>query len=250
MEIRCTQCGAAVEVAPDVRLLACPYCETALVVDGSQVLFREAMRPTVDSAEAPAHLRRFLAGTKTVAGLDREARIGQPEMVWFPFWAFTVAGGSGEQVELMPAAPSSLQGLQGLALPAGATRKMTPELERFGRIVEPEIPVETARTWLGERHGGEVPVRRTVLYHLPLHLFTYSWKGAEYRAAVDAVTGRVFPANYPAKDETPYRLVLALALMVFGLEGLVVGSVLAKLVLYAISVPPILGVAWLVSRKV
>ncbi len=250
MEIRCTQCGAAVEVAPDVRLLACPHCDTALVVDGSQVLFREAMRPTVDPAEAPAHLRRFLAGTRTVAGLDREARIGEPEMVWFPFWAFTVAGEGGEQVELMPAAPSSLQGLQGLELPAGSTQKMTPELERFGRIVEPEVPVETARTWLEERHGGEAPVRRTVLYHLPLYQLTYTWRGRDYRAAVDAVTGRVFPAEYPAKAEAPYMLVLVLALVVFGLEGLVVSNLLLKLALYLLSVPPILGVAWLVSRKV
>ncbi len=250
MEIRCTQCGAAVEVAPDVRLLACPYCETALVVDGSRVLFREALRPTVSAAEAPAHLRRFLAGTRTVAGLDREAQIGDPEMVWFPFWAFTVAGGGGEQVELMPAAPSSLQGLQGLELPAGSTQKMTPELERLGKIVEPEIPVETARTWLAERHGGEAPVRRTVLYHLPLYRMTYAWRGRDYRAAVDAVTGRVFPAEYPAKAEAPYRLVLVLALLVFGLEGLVVRDLLVKLALYLVSVPPILGVAWLVSRKV
>ena len=110
--------------------------------------------------------------------------------------------------------------------------------------------METARGWLSDRHGGEAPVRRTVLYHLPLYLLTYSWRGRDWRAAVDGVTGRVFPAEYPAKAEAPYMAVMVLALVVFGLEGLVVGNLLLKAALYLASVPPILGVAWLVSRKV
>jgi hypothetical protein len=47
VEIRCTQCGASLSVAADVRLLQCQFCGTALVVAGEGTLFHEVMLPTV-----------------------------------------------------------------------------------------------------------------------------------------------------------------------------------------------------------
>ncbi len=112
------------------------------------------------------------------------------------------------------------------------------------------MPVDTAREWLAGKLGDDVAVRRSVLYHLPLYLISYSWKGSTYRAAVDGVSGKVLPADFPAKAEAPYRLVVALALMVFGIEGLVISNVAFKLAAYAVSAIPIIAVAWLVSKKV
>ena len=40
MQVSCTQCGAAVTVQGTDRLLVCPFCDTALVVDGSATLFQ------------------------------------------------------------------------------------------------------------------------------------------------------------------------------------------------------------------
>jgi len=250
VEVRCTQCGASLDVSADQRLLVCPFCSTALVVEGEGVLFRQAMRPTVGEAEVQAHLKRFLAGDATVAGLDRKARIARPELVFFPFWAFTVVVAGEERVELMPAAPSSLQGLQGLTLPAGTSLDAQSLAAQNAPVLEPEIPVETARGWLEERRGEGAAIRRTVLYHLPLYRISYEWKGRSYRAAVDGVTGRVYPADFPSKAEAPYLAVAVVALVVFGLEGLIFSNLLLKLGLYLVSVPPVLGLAWLVTRKV
>ena len=140
MSIACTQCGASIEPRAGERLLQCPYCSTALVVDGSATLYHEVMVPTVAVDQVSAHLRRFLGGTSTVADLDRKAKLGEPQLEYFPFWAFTVAGKKGERVVLQPAAPSSLQGLQGLELPAGSTRPMTPEITGEAPVIEPEVP--------------------------------------------------------------------------------------------------------------
>jgi hypothetical protein len=189
-------------------------------------------------------LRRFLGGTSTVADLDRKAHLGDPRLEYFPFWAFTVAGKGGEKVVLQPAAPSSLQGLQGIELPAGDTRPMQPEITGEAPIVEPEVPVETAREWLTARFG-EVSIRQTVLYHLPMFRTPYSWQGRTYQAAVDGVSGKVFPADFPAKAEAPFVGVAALAIIVFGIEGLIIQNLV-----FFISAMPILGIAWLTSRKV
>lgn len=250
MTVSCTQCGASLEPRADERLVECPFCSTSLVVDGSATLFHEMMLPTVDAAGAAAHLRRFLGGRDTVAGLDREARVEAPRLEYFPFWAFTVATGGAERVILEPAAPSSLQGLQGLELPSGTTRPMTPGAAGEAPVIDPEVPAETARGWLESRFGESAAVRRTVLYHLPVFRTPYSWRGRSYQAAVDAVSGKVFPADYPSKAEAPYVGVAVLALVVFGVEGLVISNLALKAVVYLVSAVPILGVAWLISRKV
>jgi DNA-directed RNA polymerase subunit RPC12/RpoP len=250
VQVGCTQCGAQITVQATDRLVACPFCSTALVVDGSATQFHEVMVATITSAESAAHLRRFLGGRDTVANLDRDAVLGEPGLEYFPFWAFTIAGPEGDRVVLQPAAPSSLQGLQGIGLPAGTTRPMSRELTGDASVIEPEVPVETARDWLATRFGSDVVVRRTVLYHLPLYRTPYTWKGTTYRAAVDGVSGKVFPADFPAKAEAPYVLVAGLALIVFGIEGILIGDLALKLAAYLVSAVPIVGIAWLTMKKV
>lgn len=250
MSVSCTQCGATIEPRADERLLECPFCSTALVVDGSATLFHEMMLPTIDAEEVPSHLRRFLGGRATVADLDRKARLEAPILEYFPFWAFTISSEGREKVVLQPAAPSSLQGLQGIEVPAGSTRPMSADRAAGATVVEPEVPAETAREWLRSRHGDNVQVMRTVLYHLPLFKTPYSYQGRSYQAAVDAITGKVFPADFPSKAEAPFVMVAVLALIVFGIEGLVIGNVFVKALVYLISAVPILAIAWLTSRKV
>jgi hypothetical protein len=249
MAVSCTQCGATIEPRADERLLKCPFCSTALVLDGSATLFHEMMLPTIAAEQVPAHLKRFLGGTSTVADLDRKAQLADPELEYFPFWAFTISEGNSERVILEPAAPSSLQGLQGLELPAGTTRPMDADSAGGVTVVDPEVPAETAREWLKDRHG-EIAVRKTVLYHLPLYRTPYSWQGRTYQAAVDAISGMVFPADYPSKAESPFVAVAILALVIFGIEGLVISNPILKAVVYLVSAVPILGIAWLTSRKV
>jgi hypothetical protein len=75
-------------------------------------------------------------------------------------------------------------------------------------------------------------------------------EGRSYQAAVDGVSGKVFPADFPAKAETPFVGVAALAIIIFGLEGLLIQNLIFKLAAYAVSAVPILAIAWLTSRKV
>jgi hypothetical protein len=219
------------------------------VVDAEGTLFWELMQATISVVEVPAHLRRFLGGRDTVAELDRQAQLEEPKLEYFPFWAFTIGESGGERVVLEPAAPSSLQGLQGLTLPAGTSRPMDREAVGETPVRDPEVPAATAREWLVARHG-DVRIRKTVLYHLPLYSTPYTWRGRTYRAAVDGISGKVFPSDFPAKSEAPYVLVAVLALLLFGIEGLLISNVVVKAAAYLVTALPILGIAWLTTRKV
>ena len=117
-------------------------------------------------------------------------------------------------------------------------------------MIEPEVPVETAREWLRARFGEGPAIRKTVLYHLPIYRASYAWRERTYRAGIDAISGKVFPADFPSKAEAPFVVVAVLALLVFGIEGLVIGNPFVKAVVYVVSAVPILGIAWLTSRKV
>ena len=249
MTVKCSQCGAAIPVPVDANLLQCPFCNTALVVDSGDTLFRAVIPPTINNTGAVDHLRRFMAGTRTVANLDKKAKIGDPELFYFPFWAFRVVTDAGEKVVLEPAAPSSLQGMQKMTLPPGDTRSWTDDIAGGTPVIEPDVPQNTARQWMVSRLG-EVQVLRTVLYHLPMFRFSYGYQGRSYRAAVDAVSGQVFPADFPAKAEAPFIAVAALAIGLFSIEGLIISNLLLKAVVYSISALPILLLAWWISRKV
>lgn len=249
MKVKCSQCGAEIPVPADATLLQCPYCDTALVIEAGDALFRVVMPPTINASAAIDHLRRFMAGTQTVAGLDSKARIGDSELLYFPFWAFRVETNAGERVVLEPAAPSSLQGIQGMTLPPGESGGRTQDGAVDAPVIQPEVPLATARQWMISRLG-EVQVRRTVLYHLPMFRFSYEYRGRSYRAAVDGVSGQVFPADFPVKAEAPFVAVAALAVGVFSIEGLAISNLALKAFVYAVSAIPILLLAWWISRKV
>jgi hypothetical protein len=78
----------------------------------------------------------------------------------------------------------------------------------------------------------------------------YSFKGRTYQAAVDGVSGKVFPAEFPAKAEAPFVGVAILAVAVFGIEGLIIQNLAVKLFAYLVSAVPILAIAWLTSKRV
>ena len=54
----------------------------------------------------------------------------------------------------------------------------------------------------------------------------------------------------PEKAESPYFLVAALGLILFGVEGLLISNLVAKFVAYAITAVPLTLLAYWVARKV
>lgn len=246
---RCAQCGAQQSPPADAQLIRCAFCETPLAVTGEGLVFSETLVPTVSDEQARAHLRRFLAGRETVAGLDREATIDLPKLSYFPFWAFTLVWGERTKTVLMPATPTALQGFVGMTLSAGATHPGVPAAtERH----DPEVPLATAQQWLTESSAENRVAKRTrvALAYLPLYEIGYLYRGRRYRAAVDAVSGGVFPADYPAKREAPFWLVAGASLLVFGLLGLIIANPLLKIVAYLICAGPLFLAALLVARRV
>jgi hypothetical protein len=188
-----------------------------------------------------------MAGNETVKDLDRKSTLELMDPVTFPMWLFRARQRGAEVVYVEPAAPTTIPQLADLRVPAGELEPFRAS-ERDGEAIEATIPLETAREWLEERGISEVS--ESSLVEVPLWRARYRHQKRSYQALVEGSTGRVLTAVFPEKEETPYYLVAALALVLFGLEGLVISDLGIKLLAYLVTGVPLVLLAYWVARKV
>lgn len=245
--IQCTQCGGETPLPSGQRFVECQFCDATLFVDRSGVLNHYRLPRLLDVAQATAALRRWMAGNATVKDLDRKSSIAALEPVSFPMWMFRTREKGGEVVYVQPAAATPIPQLADLQVPAG---KLEPYkvVEGGAAALDVTIPLATARAWLEQRGVGAVT--EAALVRVPLWRGRYTYRDESYQALVDGSTGAVLAAVYPEKSESPYYLVAALGVVLFGIEGLVIGNLLVKLVAYAVTAVPLTLVAYWVARKV
>lgn len=243
----CSQCGGENDLPTGNPFITCAFCGTTLFVDRSRVVSHYSLPPLLESDEAAAALRRWMAGNDTVKDLDRKAELTEMTPISFPVWLFRTTGGGGEEVFFEPAAPTPIPQVSDLSIPAGRLVPYQPEQDAM-EVVDVEVPLETAQGWLEQRQVGSI--RETALVRVPFWRCHYRYDNKTYLAAVDASTGAVLAGVYPEKAESPYVLVAVLGLILFGVEGLLITNLFAKLVAYAITAVPLTLLAYWVARKV
>lgn len=227
--------------------MRCAYCDAALFVDRSGLLLHYQLPRLLDRDQATAQLRRWMAGNETVKDLDRKATLGELTPLSFPVWMFRLGGERGETVRIEPAAPTPIAQLADLRIPAGTLEPYAEGSADDGiRQVTAQVPLPTARGWLGEAASR---VRETALVRLPLWEAHYRYQDRAYTALIDGSTGVVLAAVFPAKAESPYWLAAGLGLLLFSGLGLAIDNLLFKLVAYGAAGVPVALVAYWVARK-
>jgi len=245
--ILCTQCGGRNDLSTGHQFVTCIFCSTTLFVDRTQVVGHYRVAPLLDREEATAALRRWMAGNDTVKDLDKKAEIESLEPISFPVWLFRAQEGGGERVFFEPAAPTPIPQVSDLKVPAGGLEPYRPEEDEI-QVVDVQVPLETARSWLDQREVGAV--HETALVRVPFWKCRYRFEGESFLAAIDASTGAVLAGVYPEKSESPYVLVTILGLILFGLEGLLIGNLVVKIVAYVLTAVPLTLLAYWVARKI
>jgi hypothetical protein len=244
--ISCPKCGGENVLSSGTRVLRCTFCDAALFIDRGGAVQHYLLPRLVTLEDAAAALRRWMAGNETVKDLDRKAALGVPEPISFPMWFFRFDAGGHEETLVEPAAPTPVPQLADLRVPAGQLVPYVPEPEVSA--TEATVPLETARGWLVQR--GTAEPNESALVHLPLWRCEYAYGGRTWSALVDGSTGAVVASVFPAKSESPYRAVAAVGLVLFVIEGLAIGNIFWKLVAYAVTAIPLLGLSYAVTRKV
>jgi len=210
----CTQCGGELHPDEGQVFLTCPYCSSTVYIDKKQVVFHWYLAPTMDEPEARASLARWMAGNETVKDLDKKSRLTGSTFQFFPIWFLKRRQADAEEsIVLELAAATSVTEIRNIKLPAGDLRKYDPSVDP--QAVAPSVPLDAALAWLEERHIPRDEIVERSLVHIPLWAFKYNYQGKDYLATVEGGTGGVFANIYPAKAETPYRLIGGVAAAVF-----------------------------------
>jgi DNA-directed RNA polymerase subunit RPC12/RpoP len=245
----CAQCGGALDPAVGQRFGECPYCGSSIFFDRSRSVLHFLAERTLDETTARARLQAWMAGNRTVKGLERQAAVGAAAFTYFPLWRFVAGEGQKEKQWCEPARAFTVAGLGDLPLSGGALRYVTRNDAQLP-LAEPEVQLESAFDWLSGRGVPRSEVREASMVHLPLYEFPYTWRDRSWKAWVDGVSGRILAGVYPAKSETPYVALFVIALVVFLGLGLSTGSFFVRLLLFLGASVPLGLVALGVVRKV
>jgi len=210
----CTQCGGELHPDQGQLFITCPFCNSTVYLDKSQVVFHWYLTPTMDEPKARTFLTRWMAGNDTVKDLDKKARLVGVTFEYFPMWYFKRRDARGsEQLFLQPAAATSISEIKRLTLPAGDLRNYDHEADADAR--QPTVPLQAAQAWMQAQGVRAEEVAESALVHLPVFNYKYAYNGQQYTALVEAATGKTLANIFPAKDETAYQAVAGLTLVTF-----------------------------------
>jgi hypothetical protein len=185
--VRCGNCGADVPVGAGGDFLRCPFCSAALYVGGVSGVRRLAAVPVLEPGEVSAVLARRMRELEVPA----RPRVESSELIYLPFYRVERAGGG--RPRLVAAAGLGVEDLEEIVDLGRELESYDPELERRGRVLEPELPVEDVLEAFGE--GDEPPALS--LIHAPLWRVRYRAGERDYEAIIDAVGGRAAAESWP-----------------------------------------------------
>ncbi len=250
MTFNCGQCGGALDLPVGALFAPCPFCGSSVYFDRSKAVLHFVAERTLDEPTARARLLSWMAGNGTVKGLERDAVVAAASLTYCPLWRFVSGDGTGERQWSEPARASAAAGLGDVPLSGGALRHVSAQDMASLPLAEPEVRLEAALEWLTARGIPRAAVREMSLVHLPLYEFPYTWRGRSWKAAVDAVSGRVLVGSYPVKSEAAYLGIAALAIFGFFFLGMLSPNLLVRIPLFAVASVPLGLVALAIARKV
>ena len=214
VQLLCTQCGGELHPGEGQVFVVCPYCESTVYLDKSQVVFHWSLAPTMDKDQAHGSLARWMAGNLTVKDLDQKSEVTDQVFNYFPMWYFKFQDDEGQDViRQFPAAATAVTEIGRVKIPVGDLRKYDSTLDPLSQ--SPSVPLETAVGWLANQNIGRDQISELALVHIPLFFFKYKYQQLIYSAVVEAATGEVFANIFPEKSESPYRLVSLLSALIF-----------------------------------
>ena len=263
--IVCPQCAGENQVPIDDKFTECVYCGSAIYIDKSKVVSHFVITPNFKQQDAEGNLRRWMAGNFHVKDLDKLAQITQVSFYYFPMWYFKTNEAAGDVIYLQPATSTSISEIKKINIPAGNLKVYNKKEFDESQFMPPDVLFDSAQSWLTQQGVNMDTIALSNLVHIPFYQFYYVYEGQQYSALVEASSGMVYANMWPAKKETPFRLMFAASIIAFVVVSLIalgIGSVAhgrgnffvtvttVKIIGYIIASVPLIIMAYLVAKKV
>ena len=263
--IICPQCGGENKIPTDSRFLECEFCGSSIFLDKSKVVNHFVVLSNFDQNEAIGNVKRWMAGNFHVKDLDKNAQIAQTQFYYFPMWYFKTAKDGVDKIYLQPAHSTPISEIKNIQIPAGNLKVYHKKEFDEKYFVAPDVLFDSARSWLEQTGVNTAEVAEANLVHIPFYQVYYNYEGKQYSAMVEASSGKVYANIWPAKKETPFRMLFAGSILLFALaslisfgiglymaedvEGLAMGE-LIKIPAYILTAIPLVIISYYIAKKV
>lgn len=266
-KIICPQCGGENRIPTDEKFTECEFCGSAIFVDKRKIVSHFVVTCNFTRVQAEGNLRRWMASNFHVKDLDKLAQISQTSFYYFPLWYFKIRDQSGDRIYLQPAHSTPISEIKNIQIPAGSLKPYHKKDFNEKEFVEVDVLYDSAKSWLSQSGVNPELIEQSNLVHVPFYHFYYTYKGTQYSALVEASSGKVYANIWPAKSETPFKILFAAAILIFALasilsftvavmisDGSIEGTLLLgegiKIVTYSLAAIPLIGAAYFVAKKV
>jgi len=261
-KIICPQCAGENEVPIDEKFTECVFCGSAIYIDKKKIVSHFVISSNFKKEEAEGNLRRWMAGNFQVKDLDKLAQISQTSFYYFPMWYFKTDKSAGETIYLQPATSTSISEIKKINIPAGNLKVFNKKDFNVNEFVNPDVLFDSAQSWLKETGVNLDSIATSNLVHIPFYQFYYNYNGKQYTSLVEASSGKVYANLWPAKSETPFRIMFGLCIVAFFLISIlafVIGSMdreflltveFVKIIGYGLASVPLILIAYFIAKKV
>lgn len=243
--MKCPKCAAPVSFDAETKFVKCTYCSGMIYIDRSGAGFYYAIPFMVNENNAVGVFRRWAAGSTRAKDLDRLAQVAGVAKKYFPVYLFKRDNNGKEAVYIEPAGSTTLPGLHSLKVPAGDMKIFDATFDTTGaELIKPDIEMTS---YLNSLPGKP---KEQALVYFPIWKIDYVFNQKRYEVVVDASSGEVFSAEFPARSSSAYMLVAGAGFGAFVIEGLLAtASIVAAAVLMGVTVVGVFVAALFVARR-
>jgi len=244
--IKCTKCGAPVEIEPGSKFAKCTYCGSQMYIDKSGAGFFYILEFKLDETAATGVFRRWAAGSVMAKNLDKEAKIFKAIPQYFPVYMFKRDLNGREVVYVQPAKSTSLPGMHSLKVPPGDIKifDQNYRVPEHIQIIQPELDMVAYYNTL-----PGTPKEQALVY-FPIWYMEYNYNGQIYNVVIDGSSGEVFADRFPTRGSAPYLAVAIAGFVLFTIYGLLcVWNWLYGLIAMGVTVPAIFATGYFVAKK-
>lgn len=264
--IICPQCGGENKIPTDEKFLECSFCGSAIYIDKRKVVNHYVVACNFNQEQAIGNTRRWMAGNFHVKDLDKNAQIAAVYFYYFPLWYFKTKDSTGDRIYLQPAHSTPISEIKSIQIPAGNLKPYHKKDFKEEQFISPDVLFDSAKSWLTQTGVKTENIAEANLVHIPFYQVYYNYKGKQYSGMVEASSGKVYANIWPAKSETPFRVLFGLSVFAFfmvsilsyGLGIMIADDVFTGIAAgegikaggYLLAALPLMIIAYFIAKKV
>ncbi|MGB9590133.1 MAG: zinc finger domain-containing protein [candidate division WOR-3 bacterium] len=207
-KIKCTQCGAPLDIPRGAEQITCPFCGSTIEIKRETYQGEFWAKPVFDKHAATERFFRWTAERDKPAPFNERVELINIMPVWVPTWHIkewkASAGGAREiSFSIQPgfADQKTYEALSPQNLPLQSIKPVEGSLD--GEIAQKDMEPAEKLTFLKSRG---INVHELSLVYVPLYRVEYSYNGKKYNMLIEGMTGGIHAVDYPKKPGWPYYL--------------------------------------------